>query len=91
MFASDAFVKIRDRVNAARGDAFEYSDMGAAAKWTTSDKNVVVTATPPEYQIGAGTAIRRIRREIDGTPIHEQDVDRVVSEILTYFGTAEMS
>ena len=79
-----AFRHIVDRVNASRGDRFEYKPMGTLVKWEfTHDTWVRLDALTLRMQLGPTGKNLSIAET--GREAQPADVERVAQEILEYF------
>lgn len=79
-----AFRHIVDRVNASRGDRFEYKPMGTLVKWEfTHDTWVRLDALTLRLQLGPTGANKSIAEA--GMEAQPADVERAANTILEYF------
>jgi hypothetical protein len=84
MIYSIAARQIVDRVNAQRGDAFQYRFKGTLTKWLSAhDQYVFLDALTLRVQFGPTGARESIADNREATP---EDVERVTQQILGYFG-----
>jgi hypothetical protein len=80
----EAFRQIVDKVNARRGDRFEYKAMGTVAKWElTHDIFVKLDALTLRLQLGPTGQKQAVWQ--NGRPAEAADVDRATQQILDYF------
>jgi len=80
----EAFRQIVEKVNARRGDRFEYQGMGTLAKWElTHDIFVKLDALTLRLQLGPTG--QKLPVSQNGQPAQPADVDRTAQQILDYF------
>lgn len=80
----EAFRRIVEKVNARRGDRFEYKPMGTLVRWElTHDIFVKLDALTLRLQLGPTGQKQAIWQ--NGRPAEQEDVDRAAQQILDYF------
>jgi hypothetical protein len=80
----EAFRQIVEKVNARRGDRFEYHNQGTLAKWElTHDQFVKLDALTLRLQLGpTGQKLPIAENKVPAQPA---DVERAAQQILDYF------
>lgn len=80
----EAFRQIVEKVNARRGDRFEYQNMGTLAKWElTHDQFVKLDALTLRLQLGPTG--QKLSVAQNDAPAEAGDVERASQQILDYF------
>ena len=81
--------QIVDRVNAQRGDKFQYRWKGTLTKWLTAhDQYVYLDALTLRLQFGPTGSRESIAADREAT---REDVERAVQQILGYFNRTELA